>query len=175
MDGKPLFESDRLVFSTWTPDQLEDVFRLHDDEDVGRYLLGRRETREDAQARMNEWAKNYARFGFCKFRLIRKSDGAFVGRAGFGVHGPQNTPELGYAILRSEWRKGYAKEAAVAIRDWLFRETDHDFCWGFAYTANAPSIHILRSIGMVFTHTETEEETGKELTFHKYTREMWRG
>ncbi len=175
MDGKPLFESERLVFSTWTPDQLDDVFRLHDDEDVGRFLLGRAETREDAQKRMDEWAKNYAQFGFCKFRLTRKDDGAFVGRAGFGTHGPENTPELGYAILKSEWRKGYATEAAIAIRDWLFRETNHDFCWGFAYSANKPSIKILRSIGMEFTHTEIEDETKQELTFHKYTRDMWHG
>lgn len=175
MNGKPLFESERLVFSTWTPDQIDDVFNLHKDIEVSRYLSGREETMEDAQRRMDEWADHYAKYGFCKFRLTRKSDGAFVGRAGFGVHGTEATPELGYAILKSEWRKGYASEAATAIRDWLFRETDHDFCWGFAYSANTPSIKILRSIGMEFTHTEIEEKTGQELTFHKYTRDMWHG
>ena len=38
----------------------------------------------------------------------------------------ETVAELGYHIVRAEWGKGYATEAALACRDWFFANTDHD-------------------------------------------------
>ncbi len=35
------------------------------------------------------------------------------------------------------WGNGYATEAAAALRDWIFRETDWDHFIGFADVRNA--------------------------------------
>lgn len=32
-------------------------------------------------------------------------------------------PEIGYHMRKDQQRKGYAKEAAIAVRDWTFRNT----------------------------------------------------
>lgn len=99
-----------------------------------------------------------------KLRLIRKSDGAFVGRAGFGLHPPRGEPEIGYALLPQYRGQGYATEAASALRDWLFRETGWDYFIGFADVRNAPSLAILRRIGMVPTHVDVYD--GITAQFH---------
>lgn len=169
-EGELILQSERLAFSTWLPDHIEDVIALHGDIKVTEHLSGRAETREDAERRMNRWSEDFAAFGWCKFRIIRKSDGAFIGRAGFGLH--EGEPEIGYALKHEHWGNGYAAEAAFALRDWIFRTTEHQLFIGYAYTRNAASVHILQKIGMQFTHTE-HDDSGKELSFHKLTRDEW--
>jgi ribosomal-protein-alanine N-acetyltransferase len=120
---------------------------------------------------MGVWADDFKNRGYCKFRLTDRATGEFLGRAGFGVH--EDMPEIGYALLPKFWGKGYAAEAATALRDWIFTERDHEFFIGYAYTANKASTHILQKIGMGFTHTDMHE--GKELSFYKLTKEQWHG
>ncbi|MCZ4271339.1 GNAT family N-acetyltransferase [Maritalea porphyrae] len=167
-----ILQSERLAFSTWSPSQIGDVIALHRDLAVTQHLSGRIEDEADAKRRMGVWADEFEKYGWCKFRVMRKSDGAFIGRAGFGLE--EGEPEIGYAISHAEWGKGYAQEAAFALRDWIFRATDHQSFIGYAFTQNLASVHILKKIGMQFTHTDVDD-SGKELSFHKLTKEQWHG
>jgi len=171
-EGKLILQSERLAYCLWLPEHIDDVLDLHGDIRVTEHLSGREETREDAERRMTQWRDDYAAYGWCKFRVLRKSDGAFIGRAGFGLH--EGEPEIGYALKHEFWGQGYAAEAAFALRDWIFRATDHADFIGYAFTDNAASVRILRKIGMQFTHTE-HDDSGKELSFHKLTKEEWHG
>ena len=54
-------------------------------------------------------ARNHA------FLLIRKEDHAVIGSGGFG--GPAHVAELGYALGRAYWGRGYATEAVQAMLD----------------------------------------------------------
>lgn len=85
-EGQLILQSERLAFSTWLPEHIDDVIALHGDIRVTEHLSGREETREDAERRMKSWRDDFAAYGWCKLRVIRKSDGAFIGRAGFGRH-----------------------------------------------------------------------------------------
>jgi RimJ/RimL family protein N-acetyltransferase len=87
------------------------------------------------------------------------------------VYGPNDEPELGYSLYPEFWGHGYAFEAAVGMRDWLFEETDTPFFWGSADTRNEASLRILRGIGMQETQQEPEDD--RMLQFHKLTREQW--
>jgi RimJ/RimL family protein N-acetyltransferase len=66
-------------------------------------------------------------------------------------------PEIGYALLPEHRGRGFAFEAASALRDWLFRETDWDHFIGFADVRNTASRKVLRAIGMVETHVAVSE------------------
>lgn len=167
-----ILQSERLAFTTWSPDHIDDVVALHSDIEVTRFLSGRVEDASDAKRRMGEWAKDFEKYGWCKFRVFTKADGKFVGRAGFGLE--EGEPEIGYALSQSEWGKGYAVEAALALRDWIFRSTEHQSFIGFASAANLPSNHILKKIGMQFTNTRYDD-SGKEVSFYKLTKEQWHG
>jgi len=170
-----VLQSERLIFSTWSEDQIDDVIKLHSDPEVTQYLTGAPEGALEAKRRLNSWASHFEEFGWCKFRVTRKSDGKFLGRAGFGPLEPENPePEIGYALLKSEWGNGYAIEAAAALRDWMFERTKHDCFLGYAYSENAASIKILLAIGMKFTHTEVVD-SGKQLSFHKLSKDELNG
>jgi ribosomal-protein-alanine N-acetyltransferase len=166
-----LFETERLVLSGWRPDQLDDLVALHGNPNVSRYLTlsGAPWDREQAEHALRGWIELFETRRLGKLRLTRKSDGRFIGRAGYGIYPPTGEPEIGYALFEEHHGAGYAKEAATGLRDWIFRETDAPHFIGFADTRNAPSLAVLGKIGMTKTHIETEP-SGLTCQFHIYRR-----
>jgi RimJ/RimL family protein N-acetyltransferase len=159
MSELDLIETERLVLSGWRRDQLDDLVRLHGDPEISRYLGGGGTAwpREKCAVRLDEWIELFEQRKLGKLRVRRKADGVLLGRAGFGLHGPTGEPEIGYALFREHQGFGYATEAATALRDWIFRETDWPRFIGFADMRNTPSLAILRRIGMRETHQEDYE------------------
>ena len=159
MSDLDLIETERLVLSGWRRDQLDDLARLHGDPEISRYFTasGAPWPREKCAASLDHWIELFETQKLGKLRVTRKSDGVLLGRAGFGVHGPANEPEIGYALFREHQGHGYATEAASALRDWIFRDTDWDHFIGFADVRNAPSLAILTRIGMRDTHVDEYE------------------
>ncbi len=58
--------------------------------------------------------------GYAMFSVIERSTGRWVGR--LGPWSPLGWPgtEIGWAITRERWGRGYATEGAIAAADWAF-------------------------------------------------------
>src|SRR5690606_7969624 len=130
-----------------------DLVRLHGDPRVARYLTddGLPWSQAAMDAALAEWIRLFEARRLGKLRVRRKSDGMLVGRAGFGVH-DTGEPEIGYPLYPEHWGNGYAFEAASALRDWMFRETDEPHFIGMADARNTASLKVLDRIGMTKTH-----------------------
>ena len=154
MSDLDLIETGRLVLSGWRRDQLDDLVRLHGNPETARYFTASGEAwpRDMCAASLETWIGLFETRRLGKLRVTRKADGVLLGRAGYGIYGPTGEPEIGYALYREYRGQGYATEASIALRDWIFRATAWDHFIGFADVRNAPSIRILRAIGMVETH-----------------------
>lgn len=156
MSELKLLETERLVLSGWRIEQLDDLVRLHGDPQVARYLTAAGLPWSEAAARtaLEHWIDLFQTRRLGKLRVHRKSDGALLGRAGYGIHAPTGEPEIGYSLYPQFWGQGYATEAAAGLRDWLFAETKHDHFIGMADSRNAASLAVLARIGMTPTHVE---------------------
>ena len=83
------------------------------------------------EARTGRWIEwnleNYARYGFGLWAVVLKETGEFIGDCGITIQNidGEKLPEIGYHIHKKFWRHGYAKEAAKAVRDWAFENTDY--------------------------------------------------
>jgi RimJ/RimL family protein N-acetyltransferase len=170
MSSLVLLETERLVLSGWSMDQVDDLVALHGTHNVARYLntSGQPWSRAQAETAVAHWIELFETRRLGKMRLTRKADGAFVGRAGYGIYPPTDEPELGFALFEEHHGHGYATEAATALRDWIFRETDAPRFLGFADTRNAASLAVLGKIGMVRTGVDTIN--GQLCQFHVYER-----
>ena len=157
MSDLDLIETERLVLSGWRREQLDDLVRLHGNPQTARYLGGGGAAwpREKCAASLASWIELFETQRLGKLRVRRKSDGVLLGRAGYGLH--EGLPEIGYALYPEHQGQGYATEAASALRDWIFRDTAWDRFIGFADVRNAPSLAILRRIGMRETHLDDYE------------------
>ena len=60
--------------------------------------------------------------GFAMFSVIEKATGRWVGRLGPWMPEGWPGPEVGWAIVRECWGRGYATEGAAAAMDWAFDE-----------------------------------------------------
>jgi RimJ/RimL family protein N-acetyltransferase len=58
--------------------------------------------------------------GFAMFSVIERSTGRWVGRLGPWHPEGWPGPEIGWAIIRPCWGRGYATEGAAATMDWVF-------------------------------------------------------
>ena len=104
----------------------------------------------------------YRKDGFGLWAVCLKETGELIGDCGLtlqNIHG-EILPEIGYHIRRDCQRKGYAREAAKAVRDWAFRNTDHPTLYSYCKYTNVPSIKTAGSIGMHFVYEYPDETNG---------------
>src|SRR5690606_21338928 len=173
MSELDLFETDRLILSGWRMEQVDDLVALHGNPNVSRYLTvsGAPWTREQAETAVALWIEQFETRQLGKLRLRRKSDGAFIGRAGFGIYPPTGEPEIGYALFEDYHGAGYAKEAAAGLRDWFFAGDRGEHFIGMADIRNAPSLAVLGKIGMEKTHV-AQDHIGITCQFHILRRPL---
>ncbi len=99
-------------------------------------------------------------------RTVRLHDGTFIGRCGSAVreleHGAER--EVGYILAREHWGKGYATEAASAVRDHAIRELGLRRLIALIAFGNEASVRVAEKLGMVFE---------REVRFHGHPTRMF--
>ena len=107
----------------------------------------------DAEKTRN-WIKwnleNYEKYGFGLWAVVLKETNEFIGDCGITLQNidGEMLPEIGYHINKKYWRRGYAKEAARAVRDWVFQNTDYDAVYSYMKYTNIGSSSTAKAIGM---------------------------
>ena len=144
-------ETERLFLREMNEDDYDALYSVLADSDVMQHYPYTFD-----EKRVRGWiAKNIDRcrmFGFGLWAVCLKGSGEMIGDCGLtlqNING-RTLPEIGSHILRDCQRKGYVKEAAKAVRDWAFRNTDYPALYSYCKYANAPSIRTAESIGMRF-------------------------
>jgi [ribosomal protein S5]-alanine N-acetyltransferase len=111
------------------------------------------------------WARDSYRLnGFGLWAVERTADGAFLGDCGPMLQPVEGelVPEIGYHIIRREWGRGYATEAATACRNLVLGE----FGFGRAVSIVAPENLASRRVA------EKVHETMREFIWEKSARAM---
>lgn len=81
-------------------------------------FLGGAQPREIAWRSLAVVAGSWALKGFGMFSVLERETGRWIGRIGPWQPEGWSGPEIGYALARHAWGKGYALEAAAASIDW---------------------------------------------------------
>lgn len=104
-------------------------------------------------------------FGFGLWVVCLKENGKMIGDCGLTLQPIGNTikPEIGYHIQKTYQRKGYAKEAAIAVRDWTFTHTPFQTIYSYMKSTNLPSMQTAQAYGCQrvdeFVDAEKEKTT----------------
>jgi RimJ/RimL family protein N-acetyltransferase len=117
-----VIETERLLLRPPTEADVESPPTWLADPEVMDWLGGV----EPAAEVVRRWIDDWERFPTSKFLVELKNERVLVGRVGTNYYDPQTwrrspagEPELGWALAREHWGRGYATEAALAVRDWL--------------------------------------------------------
>ena len=118
--------------------------------------------------------KRYRKDGFGLWAVCLKGTGELIGDCGLtlqNING-EMLPEIGYHIRRDRQQKGYASEAAKAVLNWAFSNTDYSTLSSYCKYTNVPSIKTAESIGMHFV-CEYPDETNGTTHVSAISREEW--
>ena len=158
---KMILETERLFLREMTMDDFDALYAvLSDAEIMQHYPYSFDEERVRSWIERN--MKRYTDDGFGLWAVCLKDTGEMIGDCGLTLQNIDGTmlPEIGYHIRRDQQRKGYAKEAAAAVRDWAFQNTEYPALYSYCKYTNVGSFKTAESIGMHF-EKEYEDEANK--------------
>ena len=156
-----ILETERLFLREMDMSDYDALYRVLADSDIMRhypYTFDEPRVRGWIERNMNRYREN----GFGLWAVCLKETGEMIGDCGLTLQ-PINgemLPEIGYHIRRDCQHKGYAKEAAGAVRDWAFRNTDYPALYSYCKYTNEPSIRTAESIGMRFEREYPDQANG---------------
>ena len=153
-------ETGRLVIRRLTEADVPAVAALWADKQVTRFMGGPRDF-ETLRASFRDDLK--APPSACDlWPVVEKQSGVIVGHCGLvpkAVDG-RDEVELTYVIAAAFWGRGFATEAAAAIRDYAFRQLDLTRIVSLIDPANSASERVALKLGMKF-EANTERPSGK--------------
>jgi len=143
-----VIKTERLLLREMTEDDFYALYKVLADPDIMRHYPS---AFDDAGVR--RWiARNIERYrvlGFGLWAVCLRDTGELIGDCGLTMQliNGEIKPEIGYHIRADMQRKGYAKEAAIAVRDWTFNNTPFNIVYSYMKYTNEASIRTAISYG----------------------------
>lgn len=168
-----ILETERLCIREMTENDFEALNKVLADSDIMQhypYVFDEARVRNWIQRNMDR----YRIFGFGLWAVCLKKTGEMIGDCGLTMQliNGQIKPEIGYHIRADQQRKGYAKEAAIAVRDWVFINTPFNVIYSYMKYNNAPSYKTAISWGCKQVD-EYEDDVNEITKVFAISREQW--
>jgi RimJ/RimL family protein N-acetyltransferase len=156
-------ETERLLLRPLSTDDLDALASYQADPEVMRYMGGKTFTRDEVEARIARFRHVFELDGIGQFAVERKQDRVVLGRCGILVwesepwkpvaraetDKPTET-EIGYLLGRPHWGRGYATEAATAVRDYALTELGEERLIALIMHGNVASQRVGEKLGMAY-------------------------
>jgi|SRR5689334_23377574 len=142
--------TERLFLHHFRPQDHEAMYRIFCDPEVMRFSEGVKD-KEWVQAWLYQCRERYQNWGFGPYAVVEQSNQGVVGYCGlffFPDLDGQAETEIGYRLARSAWGKGYASEAAQAVRDYAFKILGIKRLIALIDPSNVSSVRVAEKIGM---------------------------
>lgn len=146
-------ETENLVLRELEESDAEDLFRIYSDKEtmrfLGRHAASLEEVRDNIR---NHIEKYYVGLGFGLWGVVLKSENRLVGRCGVFLQEIEGIrrPELAYLIDRDFWGRGFATEAASAVKRLAIEKYNFKVMIAVIAIRNIASISVAKKCGFGF-------------------------
>lgn len=139
----------RLTLRELERDDIGFVAQMLADPEVMRFYPAPLD-KEQSRTWIGRQLTRYATDGHGLWLVEDVKTGHPIGQVGLMIQevGEEHHPEIGYLIHRPFWRRGFASEAATAVRDHAFWSLDYDHVVSLIRPENSPSIGVAMRLGM---------------------------
>ncbi len=155
-------ETSRLIFSTWSSDDIDDALLLWGDSNVmtlldSRGSLTRKHVEEKIEYEIDCQLKQSIQY----WKLNDKVSGIFIGCCGLRrFDNEADILELGVHIVQLEWGSGYATEATKAVIKYAFEKLNPQKLVAGHNPANLKSKGLLKKLGLTYVRKLFYQPTG---------------
>ena len=165
-----IIETERLFLRKMDENDFDALYEVLADADIMQhypYTFDENRVRNWIQRNI----ERYRIFGFGLWAVCLKETGEMIGDCGLTLQliDGRIKPEIGYHIRANKQRNGYAKEAAIAVRDWTFNNTPFQIVYSYMKYTNEPSVKTAISYGckQVDEYKDDENEITKVFAISK--------
>ncbi len=147
-----IIETERLILRQFSTDDAEFILELVNEPSFIQNIGDRGvRTMEDARAYILRVAiSSYEKNGFGLYLVELKDSGESIGMCGLIKRDGLEDVDIGYAFLPKFWSKGYALEAALAVKDYAWDVIRLKRLVAITDPANQGSIRVLEKIGLKY-------------------------
>lgn len=168
-----IIETERLFLREMTENDFDALYKVLADSDIMQHYPYTFD-----EARVSKWIQRnierYQIFGFGLWAVCLKETGEMIGDCGLTMQliNGQIKPEIGYHIRADKQRNGYAREAAIAVRDWTFHNTPFQIVYSYMKATNEPSVKTALAYGCKLVDVFQDDENTLTKVF-AISRDQW--
>ncbi len=158
-----LFETDRLYVAKWKEENLNALYDLFNDTGIKEFIapkLTMEETEHIFRNQLHEY-KNERVFG--RFFIMEKATGNYIGLLLLKDVNLDGTVEIGYSLIKEEWKKGFATEVVKVTVNWLLTKKGFSTVCAVTDLNNTDSQNVLFKAG--FERQNDFEEEGSMMSY----------
>ena len=158
-----IFETERLIVRHYEENDQDNFFLINGDEDVMRYIRPVK-TKEETDRFFEETLTGYKeKPNVGRWAVNEKISGNFIGSFAI-ISIPQKTEliQLGYALLKDHWGKGFATELTVAGLRHVFDVMKLEEIYGLTESRNLNSQKVLLKAGF---KKESEKQDNEKIIY----------
>ena len=167
----------RLLAEAVTPLHFQELNRLHADPQAMRTFSadGKPLAEEAVKVQIEQNVDHWRQQGFGLWVFSRKSDGAFIGRAGLESYQIDGKEVIGlaYAVMPDYWNRGFATEMAAASLDVGFEHLGLPEIASWTLPDNLASQWVMEKLG--FRYERDFQFAGLLHRFYRLAAGEWRG
>lgn len=144
-----MIETKRLLLRNYKMDDFDALYEIMSDPETMKHYPAPFDA--DRTKGWITWnLENYKKYGFGLWAVVLKETGEFIGDCGITIQNidGEMLPEIGYHIHKKYWKRGFAKEAAQAVRNWVFQNTQYDTIYSYMKYTNVASYSTAVANGM---------------------------
>lgn len=158
---KTFIETKRLVITIPELSDFDNLYALQSDPEIMEYIGRGVRTKDEVLAGLEKAIHHFEKHGFSLGCVFEKESGKFVGRAGLlylAFDDNQPDIEIGYALTKNAWNKGYATELGKALIQWGFQHLNVNKLTAIIKLKNDRSRHVIEKLDMYFAKITTYNE-----------------
>jgi len=167
---KMMIETERLVLREMNQGDYAALSEILQDEKT-MYAYNGAFSDEETQGWLDRQLQRYAQYGYGLWAVILKKNGKKIGQCGLTVQPWKNEQvlEIGYLFNREYWHNGYAAEAAIACREYAFKNLGAAEVCSIIRDTNAASQNVAKRNGMKAKDHWIKHYRGEDMAHTMYS------
>lgn len=154
-----VLQTGRLTLRPLTLSDLDTVHVYASDPELTRYMIYLpNETREETRAFLTQVSEEWQKENPSFFEFAIVLDGTQIGAVSIYLNEDRTEGELGWILIRDYHKKGYATEAALAVKEFVVHRLQVKKLIAHCDCKNRPSCRLMEKLGLTL-----EDDTGTRI------------